>query len=798
MKRLGLILSLLLWFSASYAQRFKMAGRLRDYDAQALPAVHMRIDSTGSSVRTDLEGRFEFPTLLAGTYQLILEKEGYSPLWLTVHLQRDTVLDLRMDFHIALQTVSIQGHHHEGERSENSLSSWLIRRDFIDKHLEGSLMQTLARLPGVQAIGIGTGQSKPMIRGLGFNRVSVVDKGIKHESQQWGADHGLEVDQFSVEEIELIKGPAAFRYGSDAMGGVIHLRKNEPPAPHTYGAVLDLHGKTNNQYTGGTLQLYSRRARWYVDSRVSYQRYADFKVPADTVYIYDYAASLPKGRLRNTAGMESAFHLNTGYLSDQWSTHLYLSYLTNETGFFANAHGLEPRRVNTALHDRSIRDLQLPRQDVSHLKLIQQTEIHQNNHRLEVLLGYQRNQRQEYNIYTNHGYMPATYPLHLDIPIHLERQFDKDVYSFSLTDQVRWGSHELETGIQGEWQSNERDGWSFLIPAFNQRSIGIYSHHQVKLSERWKFNTGLRLENIHLQTKGYQDWFKSPTGETGISDYLSRAVPLRRNFSTFVWNTGFIFQQHSHLLKLNMGKSFRAPIAKELAANGVNYHYFSYEKGNPDLRPEQAYQLDLSWLYRPGNWQLQVNPFYQYFPNYIYLNPSHSHDFSYGAGNQIFQYTQSEVIRYGGELEVTYRWLPTLSTSLLGEYVYSIQQSGEKKGYTLPFSPPASVLFNIDWKQKNGVQHPLEAGIDVKYTASQERIVPPEKTSPAYFTIGLYASKGIQLGNQPLRIQLRVQNLLNEHYYNHTSFYRLISLPEQGRNLILTLRIPFKKNYPDK
>src|SRR5690606_33017359 len=97
--------------------------------------------------------------------------------------------------------------------------------DFIRQNLGGSLMQTLERGGGINTMSIGSGQSKPIIRGVSFNRVVVSENGVKHEGQQWGADHGLEIDQFAVDNIKNIKGPASLLYGSDDIGGVVEIEK---------------------------------------------------------------------------------------------------------------------------------------------------------------------------------------------------------------------------------------------------------------------------------------------------------------------------------------------------------------------------------------------------------------------------------------------------------------------------------------------------------------------------------------------------------------------------------------------
>ena len=241
------------------------------------------------------------------------------------------------------------------------------------------------------------------------------------------------------------------------------------------------------------------------------------------------------------------------------------------------------------------------------------------------------------------------------------------------------------------------------------------------------------------------------------------------------------------------------PIAKELAANGVNYHRFSYEVGDPDLSPETSYQLDAGIEYRSSRLAIGSSPFLNLFPNYIYLNPSAEHDRLYGNGNQVFYYTQSRVLRFGAELHAHYELFSFLQLGLMGEYVYSEQLSGEKKGFTLPFSPPASGIFNIRYQS-----HKLKfadyayASVDYRITAPQNNIVPPEKTTEGYQVINLGMGCDLQLKGQKLSLSIQVQNLLNTKYFNHTSYYRLINVPEPGRSFILNITLPFSGELSKK
>ncbi|RYD70320.1 MAG: TonB-dependent receptor, partial [Sphingobacteriales bacterium] len=423
-------------------------------------------------------------------------------------------------------------------------------------------------------IGIGSGQSKPLIRGLGFNRVVVVDKGIKHEGQQWGADHGLEIDQFAIGEIELIKGSASFIYGSDAIGGVIDILPVDIPAPNTIGGSIDLIAKSNNNLYGTSANFYGRNQKWFFDSRFTYQNYGDYRVPTDQVYVYDYAVNLYKNHLRNTAGRETGVHFNAGYVGNKFRSIFYLSNTYTKSGFFANAHGLEPRRVNEQLHDGSNRDILHPYQSVNHFKIINRSSYQFLNHKIEVELGYQKNFRQEFSQYVNHGFMPSIYPTSLLIPNDLEREFNKTVYSANLKDKITIDAHELTVGINAEAQNNNINGWSFLVPAFNQKTLGAFAYDKYKISENVLLHGALRFDRGQIDMSQYYDWFPSDINIDGIatSQNLQRAANLNRIFNSFVWSAGLNYNLEKFSLKANFGKSFRMPIAKELGANGVNYH----------------------------------------------------------------------------------------------------------------------------------------------------------------------------------------------------------------------------------
>ena len=678
------------------------------------------------------------------------------------------------DTTITLGTVTVTGQQRRNYQMRSSQTEVQISREFLQQNFAGSLMQTLEGIPGVKAMAIGSGQSKPTIRGLGFNRLAVAEDGIKHEGQQWGDDHGLEIDQFAIDRAEVIKGPGALLYGSDAIGGVLSLYTNHVPTERFSGSV-QLFGRSNNEQLGLSAKIGGRLGCWFYRANATLIDYADYKVPTDSIQYYSYWIKLKDQRLRNTAGCERDGSVMLGYAGYNFHTDVRVSDSYAKSGFFANAHGLEVR-LSDIDYDHSRRDIDLPYQWVNHLKVLSHTTWRNDVTSFELNLAYQNNLREERSEPVSHGYMPQP-------DNSLERRFDKSTYTAGMQLRRTLGNHELRGGLSCEYQHNRRGGWGFIIPDFETLSLGGFVMDRYTISENLILNAGLRYDYAMTHIHSYQDWYKTPVD--GDSVYIERSSNMRRHFSSLTWSAGVNYSSGLWVMKLNVGKSFRVPIPKELGANGINYHIFRYERGNPDLDPEESYQVDVSISWGNDDWEVQVDPYLNYFPNYIYLNPTSQ----YVEGLQLYNYTQAKVLRYGLEAQVKWLFAEHWQAHAEGEYLYARQESGEKKGYTLPFSTPWSidtgVKYNFEHKGKGFV------GLSAHIVGAQNEIVPPEKPTDGYWTLNLSAGKDFLLGGTTLHVALHADNLLDRRYYDHTSYYRLIDVPEPGRNFSLMVGLEF-------
>lgn len=765
-----------------------ISGRVLSSANIPLDGAHIHLEQLHATSNPD--GSYELHSAPSGLHRVVISYIGYKSLDTLVNIYGDMKINAKLKPEAQqLQEVVLSESASAKERKSTAVSTETVSSSYIRKNRGGSLMQSLENIGGITTIAIGSGQSKPVIRGLGFNRVVVTESGIKHEGQQWGADHGLEIDQYAVGSVKLVKGPMSLLYGSDAIGGIIEIEKPLPPQPDTFGGSVEFTGKSNNNLYGSSFNLYGRKDKLFFDTRITSIDYADYKVPVDHINIYSYKAPLYKNRLRNTAGNELNVHLNTGYVADNFSSVFYISNLRTKSGLFANAHGLEPRNVDTALHDASDRDIQNPYQDVNHFKIINRTKIIGNGNTTEIEVGYQNNYRQEFSDYISHGSMPPAYPANMNIPETLEREFSKNVYSANARNSFAMGRHNFTLGLNAEHQNNNSGGWGFIIPAYTQSSAGVFAYDKISLSEKLLLHLGVRYDYGNIKTEDYFDWFA--TTVDGSPQNLQRAFAMSRTFNSPSWAIGLNYNPEKWTFRANIGQSFRMPIAKELASNGVNYHQFSYELGNASLDAEKSYQLDLGATWESNGLLIDVSPFANYFPNYIYLNPTPNYDYAYGAGNQIFNYTQSRVLRYGGEIKANYTFAGHYTLGVVGEYVYSKQLSGAKKGYTLPFSPPPSALFNFTYNADFRNLKNVYASVDYKLTGAQNNIVPPENVTPGYSLVNIGLGGDIPVNGQLMSINLQVQNLFNASNLNHTSFYRIIGVPDPGRNIVVSAKIPF-------
>ena len=408
---------------SSFAQgSFQVKGTILDQQTKK-PIEGATINDGSVYTFSSKEGEFTINNVSLGKHVFEISYLGYVSKNVTVEVNKSTkeLIIVMVPSNTVLDEVHIFGKAESEEDRELPAITLKASKEFMNAHRENSLMQTLSNIPGVSTINIGSGQSKPVIRGLGFNRISVVQNGIKHEAQQWGSDHGLEIDQYDIEQIKIIKGPASLLYGSDAIAGVVDIQAPTIPTKQTVSGELNLLAETNNDLVGASLGVQGRYERWFHRGRLTLRDYADYKVPTDKINYDSYVFELENNKLRNTSGTEINVSYSLGFLGENIKSETFFSNVSAKNGFFANAHGLEVR-ASSIDYDSSNRDIDLPYHKVNHFKIVNNTTVYKGENSIDIELGYQNNYREEHSEPVPHGFMPKPSD-------SKERVFNKSTYS---------------------------------------------------------------------------------------------------------------------------------------------------------------------------------------------------------------------------------------------------------------------------------------------------------------------------------------------------------------------------------
>jgi iron complex outermembrane receptor protein len=661
-------------------------------------------------------------------------------------------------------------------------------KDFLLERFSGNLIQTIEHQPGIQAMSIGFGFAKPMIRGLGFSRIAVVENGIKQEGQQWGADHGLEIDAFNVESATIRKGPLSLLYGSDAMGGVIEIVPAPAPIDNQVYGSAALLAKSVNETLGGSLLVGLRKDQWHTRIRFSEQMFGDYRVPVDTVVFLTQRMPVYGRRLKNTAGREQDVSVLTEYRNKNYFARFALSDVFQKTGFFPGAHGIPS--LARLQPDGDNRNIDLPFSTVNHLKINLGQRYLPGGVRFVWDVAFQQNHRKEFSLF--HTHYGAQSPPETDPNKELE--FRLSTLTSSLkAEWMNLENLELTVGWDTESQKNKVDGYSFLLPRYRRLTAGGYALGVFHTGAGWSFSGGIRFDYGELQLSPYRDAYleaylrTQAYPEEVIAAYRWRSYPVDRHFGDFSGSVALNWAPGGpHRADVHLGRSFRLPGANELASNGMHHGSFRHEQGDASLDSEQGWQLDAAYSYDSAGVGVLASPFFSWFKNYIYLKPTGEWSILPHAG-QLYRYTGTEALFAGVEASLRLALAQNLTYWLDGEYVYTYNVHAHTP---LSFSPPTSVRNALSWEWKS-----LLLRAEIQSIATQNRVDRNEDRTPGAHLVHLSARFCFPLCGNVAQATLSIQNLLNTLYFNHLSFYRKIEVPEPGRNIQLSIHLPFNFKF---
>ncbi len=725
--------------AATPSDNVTLSGTVTDeVDGEPLIGVTLYIPELKSTTVTDVNGRYVFDRLPRKTVTLQVSYVGHQTIITEVNLVTTQQRDFSMrESNAMINEVVVTGVAGSQLLKDSPTPVAILTLRDLQTTSSTNIIDAIARRPGLAQLTTGSGISKPVIRGLGYNRVVTVADGIRQEGQQWGDEHGIELDAQRVNSIEILKGPASLMYGSDAMAGVVvfHHRPALPTGQVRGSATTEY--QTNNGLAAWSLNMGGNHHGTVWDMRYSEKMAHTYKNKAD-------------GHVPGTQFGERAFSALAG-LNRRWGySHLLLSHyhltptMTEVEEEDGEDEGEEEAHFSTKSYKHG-----LPYQQIHHYKAVSDNSVYVGDGTLKLLVGYQNNRRQEYE--------EAPGVVGLDFMLH------------TLTYDVRYAwlndnGLKLNGGVGGMWQRSLNKGEEYLIPAYVLCDVGAYATAGYKAGE-WTLSGGMRMDHRHVHA------FELP----------GRFSRLSRNFDALTGSLGAVRRLGENMtLKVNIARGFRAPNLSELGSNGEHEGTFRYEVGNGALHPEYSWQADAGWDYNSPVVSAQLAFFVNIIDNYIFAK----RDGETTEGVPRYVFTQGDARLMGGEATIDFHPVERLHFENSFSFVDARQLHQPADRRYLPRTPAprwvAELSYDIvrDGKTLNNtfVKLGMECYLRQNHAYTADNT---EKPTPSYTLLNFTAGTEILRHHRNVcTLSLNIDNLTDRAYQSHLS--RLKYAGEKG------------------
>ncbi len=736
-------------------------------NGKPLEAASIYIPELHQTSITPQTGLYTLDSLPKGWYTIQCSFVGYHSF------QNAVWLDDNKTVRIELCPESKHLHELEVKSHVDELQDFTVQtravlnQKMIERNAGINLAEQLQQLTGVQLLSSGPSISKPVVRGLHSNRLVTINNGIRQEGQQWGADHGTEIDPFTPAKLEVIKGAASVEYGAEAIGGVVRITPR--PFKDTKGMAgeAQLMGASNNGLGAASLLL---EGSHFNKHKLSWRTRGTMRKAGD--------ARTPDYVLSNTGfkELDGSYALHYGY--KQLHVELMQSYFSTTLGILRASHVGNTTDLMQAITTGKpayvgafTYAIDRPRQEVSHLitalKLFYTLPA---GGKIQVQLSRQVNNRKEFD-------RPARWATS-------QQTVATPQYALTLVTDVVEGRYEQPRWkhLKGQWgaswmnQGNVTSGIQPIIPNFRAYTTGVFVVEKWQKG-RYSAEAGLRY-----------DWRRQTRFEWTNNGVLSE----EKNFgnATFSLGSGYLFNEH---LKLqgNFSSAWRAPNVNELYSYGLHGGTATFETGNAALVAERSYNAELGATWHTEVWQVEASMYRNRISNFIYKVPLPQPTITIRGAFPNFVFVQDDVLLQGAEATVN----RTLGKYLVaGANLSYLHAQNTTDNVPLIYMPANRARFTLGYERPKWWKlHQVYTSVQYAFIMQQQRfpagidyVDPP----PAYQLVDVSLGCETWIGKQPLRWSVMVNNVFNVAYRDYLSRFRYYAL-EPGRNITLRLLIPF-------
>ncbi len=716
---------------------FILSGSITDKEtSEPVSFAYIHLEELNRTAASDVDGLFEIKNIPEGSYTLSIHRIGYKTQKRKIELNGNLEINIELtQTLLTSETIEVIGKNNAITGSNIEHVSESVSGASLRRNLGTTLANTLSNLPGVDQRSLGNSTSRPVIRGLGDERVIILQDGLSTgDVSDQSADHAVSVDPIASSEIEIAKGAAALEYGSNAVGGIVNVVNNliSPTQPKSLTGSATLGGQSVN--TSGSLA-------------------ADFSLPVSDFVINTNLngriggdTNTPAGEIENTqykttnSSVGISYVKDWGYLGGSFGTYLSNYGIPPDPNGHPDGVDIEMRKFNYALKGEY-----LPKSDF--IKTIE-GDFSINNY--------------------NHKEFETTSSIGTEFGL------------VTTTSQINLNHGELglfENGKFGVWSEIEDYAVrGASTPDANSYKFGTYLIEEIEF-EALKIEAGLRFD--YVLNKPKEDDPNSDIGNirqrefSALSSSLNAFYELSEGFSV-----GTVLLH-----------SFRAPSLEELYSEGPHLASFSFEIGNPELNPERSLAKELFARWQGSKSTMRFAIFHNDFSNFNYAQDTGEANNRFPSLNN-YQFVGTKAELYGFEAAVEHQflqhWVVDASASFtIGERDTTDVNGNNPGTRPLPMIPPFKAKSSLKYA-KDG----FEIGSRFTFAAEQDRTGEFEETTDSYFLTDLFAQYRFNTKKLLHTISLNVNNLLDEEYYNHLSRIKDLR-PEPGRNFSLLYRIYF-------
>ncbi len=808
MKYIFLLFTLLLFAFGIKAQT--LSGKVIDsLTKESIPGAVIYIPELKVGGQTDTGGYYRLTDLPKRTLLVQVTVIGYS----TINQKIDLSVTKHMDFYLNQSAtlgneVIVTGVSQATEMKKEPAPIIAIGPMYIQQNLYTNAIDAIAKIPGVSAVTTGPNVSKPFIRGLGANRILTVYDGQRQEGQQWGDEHGIEVDQYNIEKMEVIKGPASLMYGSDALAGVVSIQPT-PAAPQgkIIGNILNEY-QTNNGLFGNSVMLGGNEHGFEWMGRVSHKMGKDYQNAIDG---YNYNTGFEESDASGSLGLHKKWgysHISFALFDDlqeipDGSRDSLTGKFTEQITESGSYRPIVPEsELNTYKISTLHQHVQLYRLYTSNQFLLG------NGSKIDVDFGWEENIRREYS----HPTSPDIAGLYLIL-----NSYTYDV-KYNFVSNRGW---KPVVGVNGMYQLNNADnGTEAIVPSYKLFDIGGFgvitkTYHKLELSAGVRYdvrsfnNSGMYFDTNH--STGYGQVISG-------SDTAGHPHPFNNFKTTYTGFTGSMGASYNvsdkFIIKANIARGYRAPNIAEISANGVHPGTNLYQIGNSEIVPEFSLQEDLGFSYTSKIVEVSLDFFNDNISNYIYderLVSKKGGDSVIVPGNTTFKFVSSQADLYGGELSLDVHITKWLHFENGLSVVYALNLGDGLQPVTdstkyLPFIPPMHYTTDLraTFGKNVGLLDHIFAKIEMVLYAAQNQIFSAygtETPTPGYtlFNAGFGTDITNKKGKTICTLSLMGNNLTDLNYQDHLSRLKYFGynyangktgMFNMGRNFGIKLVIP--------